>query len=666
MASLARPGPMGSVGRQGGISDSLFFGSPSHFFSPNASDAVVRQAGSGGNDDCRVSRQGCHPPGGFGLPGVLLPFVLCPKEKWRVEADSQPQAAECIRGSSFHENGDGAVCPGFTPGWGVEWAASIDLKDAYLHVPIHRDFWKFLRFLFDGKAYEFRVLPFGLATSPHAFTCVVKAVVGRVHLLGIRMHNYLDDWLIPASSQQACLTGVSLVIDMILRLGFIPNWVMSELVPAQVFTYLGVVFNLVEASVRPTDAHLHNFTALAQRLAREQRLWVRTLHESLAALNVRFRRFKRPLQWHLSRVWDGRCWDTLIPVGSWFVQTIQECLVDKCLSQVIPLHPLALELVLFTDASLEGYGAHLGDQHLSGVWSAFERSLHINLLEMEAVRRACLQFWSIIRHRRILLRCDNTAVVAYLNRWGGTKSESLSRRALEIQELCDQWGIVLTAKHTPSSVNDLVDALSRRSPVQTEWMLHKVVAGRILRLWGSPQVDMFATRLNHQLPVFVSPVFVSPVPDTLALEYDALNMDWTGLDLYAFPPPVLLSKVLAKVGMQSCRVTLVAPGWAAQPWFPQLLSLLVQEPVRLPPLPDLLSQRLQQPVWHPKPEVFRLHVWRLSSFPCEAEAFQNEWLNSSPLRSAGQLSEFTNATGALVFVGQVNGILIPYHLLSMT
>ncbi|XP_041376890.1 uncharacterized protein LOC121389361 [Gigantopelta aegis] len=231
----------------------------------------------------------------------------------------------------------------------------------------------------------------------------------------------------------------------------------------------------------------------------------------------------------------------LIPVGPWFVQTIQECLVDKCLSQIIPLHPLAPELVLFTDASLEGYGAHLGDQHLSGVWSAFERSLHMNLLEMEAVRRACLQFRSIIRHRRILLRFDNAAVVAYLNRWGGTKSESLSRKALEIQELCDQWGIVLMAKHIPSSVNVLADALSRCSPVQTEWMLHKVVAGRILHLWGSLQVDMFATRLNHQLPVFVS-----PVPDTLALEYDALSMDWTGLDLYAFPSPVLLSKVLPR------------------------------------------------------------------------------------------------------------------------
>ncbi|XP_041378007.1 uncharacterized protein LOC121390289 [Gigantopelta aegis] len=72
-----------------------------------------------------------------------------------------------------------------------EWAASINLKDAYLHVPIHRDFWKYLRFLYDGRTYEFQVLPFGLATSPHVFTRVVKAVVGRVHLLDAQLPGRL-------------------------------------------------------------------------------------------------------------------------------------------------------------------------------------------------------------------------------------------------------------------------------------------------------------------------------------------------------------------------------------------------------------------------------------------------------------------------------------------
>ena len=57
-----------------------------------------------------------------------------------------------------------------------EWVASIDLTDAYFHVPIHPKFQKYLRFHVQGQAYQFRALPFGIATAPLEFTRVVKEV----------------------------------------------------------------------------------------------------------------------------------------------------------------------------------------------------------------------------------------------------------------------------------------------------------------------------------------------------------------------------------------------------------------------------------------------------------------------------------------------------------
>ena len=50
-----------------------------------------------------------------------------------------------------------------------EWVISIDLTDAYLHVPIHTQSQKYLRFHFHGVTYQFTSLPFGLATAPLIF-----------------------------------------------------------------------------------------------------------------------------------------------------------------------------------------------------------------------------------------------------------------------------------------------------------------------------------------------------------------------------------------------------------------------------------------------------------------------------------------------------------------
>ncbi len=79
-----------------------------------------------------------------------------------------------------------------------------------------------------------------------------------------------------------------------------------------------------------------------------------------------------------------------------------------------------------------------------------------------------------------------------------------------------------------------------------------------IQMLGTPHIDLFATRLNKFLPVFVS-----PIPDTLAESLDSLMLDWMGLDAYAFPPPALLGVVLRKIELESAIVNLLAPNWPA-------------------------------------------------------------------------------------------------------
>ena len=55
-----------------------------------------------------------------------------------------------------------------------EWATSIDLSDAYLHVPMRESFQHLLRFVVNGKVYQYRSLPFGLSTAPLVFTKICQ------------------------------------------------------------------------------------------------------------------------------------------------------------------------------------------------------------------------------------------------------------------------------------------------------------------------------------------------------------------------------------------------------------------------------------------------------------------------------------------------------------
>ncbi|KAK3538997.1 hypothetical protein QTP86_023600, partial [Hemibagrus guttatus] len=82
-----------------------------------------------------------------------------------------------------------------------DWFVTMDLKDAYFHIGIWPEHRKFLKFAFGGKVYQFQVLPFGLALSSCTFTKCMDAALAPLHLQGIRVLNYLDDWLILAHSK---------------------------------------------------------------------------------------------------------------------------------------------------------------------------------------------------------------------------------------------------------------------------------------------------------------------------------------------------------------------------------------------------------------------------------------------------------------------------------
>ena len=519
-----------------------------------------------------------------------------------------------------------------------DWALSIDLKDAYFHVAVHPKFRKYLRFCIQGKHFQFRAMPFGLATAPRIFTKLMSAVGSYLRSRKIQIYMYLDDWLIKNQDKHLLRQQISQVLEVIQGLGLLVNWTKSQLEPTQTIQYLGSVFSLKDGVVYPTMDRYCKLQEALQNLSNQDQVTAQTflqllgLMASFIDLTPFSRLHMRPIQFYVLSWWKPHK-DSMyqtIPVKETLFQHLQWWTRYNNLFAGIPL--ATHTITIWTDASMFGWGAHMEDQQVSGVWNPQQSAQHINWLELKAVDLALHHFRHQIVGKSVLLRCDNSTVVSYIYKQGGTKSFQMCCLAWEVFQWSLQKGIVLKAAHIPGKRNILADHLSRGGSraKTTEWSLCQEIVKIIFDIFTTPNIDLFATKENRKLQTYCS-----PFPDPLAWATDALSVNWTGMYAYAFPPPILIPQVLRKVLREECVLLLVAPFAPRQSWYPQLLNLLVEFPRKLPALEGMLTQKRGQFV-HPSPESLNLVVWKIT---------RNQNLQNDFLRKLGNTS--SNPAGRL-------------------
>ncbi|GAA6064854.1 uncharacterized protein LOC113526632, partial [Tachysurus ichikawai] len=456
-----------------------------------------------------------------------------------------------------------------------DWFVTIDLEDAYFHVsilPAHR---RFLRFAFRGEAYQYRVLPFGLALSPRTFTKCVDAALTPLRLQGIRILNYLDDWLILAQSERQAVRHRDVVLACMKGLGFWLNAGKSVLSPAQRTTFLGVIWDSARMQARLSPARVVVILDSVGRVREGQPLSVKQFQRLLGLMAVASSIIllgllhMRPLQWWLR----GRGFSLRgnpyrsIRVSRRALRALDVWKDRTFLSQGPVLGAPCRRMTLTTDASLTGWGAVMSGHSAQGLWSGPRLLWHINCLEMMAVFLGLKHFLPDLGDRHVLVRTDNTAVVSYINHQGGLRSRPLYKLARAVL-LWSRDRLSLRAIYIPGRLNVRADALSRQGPRPGEWRLHPEVVELIWRRFYKAQA-------------------CTP-----------------------FPPIALLPGVLERVRRDGVRLLLVAPRWPGKPWFADLVSLLEGPPWEIPPRRDLLSQAGGTLV-HPRPQLWRLWLWPL-------------------------------------------------------
>lgn len=543
-----------------------------------------------------------------------------------------------------------------------EVTTSIDLADAYLHIPVHPEFQPYLRIAVEDQVWQFQAMPFGLNIAPRSFTYLLTPVAAALRAQGIKVHRYLDDWLIRAPSVQVAKQHTEQVLQLFTKLGLLVRYEKSDLVPKDTFVFLGIHFNLRTGTVAPPADKIQALVTLVRSVNAQSRIRLRLLLRLIGVLNhvadyVKLGRLQvRPVQFYLLSLGLNlrRDLDRVVPVRPGLRLALQPWMDITWLSTRVPLRTPAPTLTIATDASLVGWGAHMGDHLCSGRWNRQEAALHISVLELRAVRRALQTLLPHVKGQSVRIMTDSVVAAAYIRREGGTKSLLLYQEARELLWWCQDQRVHVTPHFLPGHLNVLADLQSRPHQVlATEWTLQPQVFARLQSHYPSMDIDLFATRLNNRLPRFVS-----PFPDPQAVDSDAMTMEWQGLQAYAFPPIALISEVLLKVARSNMVCILIAPWWPAQAWFPEALRLLMNPPIQLPHYRRLLSQPHRQ-LYHQRPGWLNLHAWPLSSSASERKDFQSELRSLRPATFDPAPHASTSHTGGPSVTGVAPTTWIP-------
>ena len=148
-------------------------------------------------------------------------------------------------------------------------------------------------------------------------------------------------------------------------------------------------------------------------------------------------------------------------------------------------------------------------------------------------------------------------------KWGVVKSSMCNYWARKIWRWAEKHGLWFTNFHVPGKENTTADKASRCFKDNLEWELNPKHFDKACRIWGVPKWDLFASRQNAKVKQYCS-----WKPDPGASHIDAFTMDWTGANLYAFPPFSLVQRVLNKAREEPPRrLLLVTPTWPSRPWY---------------------------------------------------------------------------------------------------
>jgi len=371
------------------------------------------------------------------------------------------------------------------------WLIKLDVSAAYKQIPVRREDWPLLGFLWDSKYYYERVLPFGLRSSCRLWDLYAAALHFFLdHFTGANCEHevihYVDDFLFvvePGKEEEAkrMLTGAMALCEM-LGLPLAPEKTEG---PVQCLTFLGIELDTLKLESRLPASRL---AELKLRMVE----WGSRTHATVKELQS------------IAGLLNFAC--SVVPPGRYFLRRIIDCIKGFAAGKAPPYAKRELgpevqldfawwrdylpqwngvsmlyeaewtrgdHLELATDACDTGFGGHWGRRWFSGTWAPSvwgeamrgKRSKSMPFCELYALVAAATLWGEQWRGMKVTFLCDCQPIVQAVAKCS-SKSSGVMHLLRVLCGIACRCGFDFKVEHIAGASNTIADFLSRYGDCQ--------------------------------------------------------------------------------------------------------------------------------------------------------------------------------------------------------
>jgi hypothetical protein len=476
-----------------------------------------------------------------------------------------------------------------------DWAIKIDLSKMYNTFAMHPAHRKYVQIFWPGtgEVWEYWGAPFGLTHLPRLMTRIMKTVARWIRRKGFRCVVYIDDFLILDQDWSKLNLFSQELQVLFFELGLAVNLQKSVLVPTRTLVFLGMEFRLElgtialpERKIASTCRLMKNAVGSGTMTMREVAKIQGILVAASPAIPTMRHRSNNLRSWLRAMQRARHRWSDVLRIPLEVAQELSQWAAQLREWNGTTIIPREATHFLEIDASSSRFGVldATNNQAWSIAWSEKEllELITSNRRELASILNEVRQRArsATLRHGMVLeVHSDNSTAVSYVNNQGGRIPE-LDQVAQSIWAMVLKHQCWIQARYLPGRFQVASDPLSRGREMHLDWALLTPTFRRITAKWGTPEVDLFATRETAQVPKFVS-----WQPDPLAVGTDAFSLRWSQLGalVYLNPPFSLIARAVAKIAAELSETVflLVTPEWRGAHWINAVIQLSTDWPMQL-------------------------------------------------------------------------------------